>query len=267
LHFVEEIAHKAEEAIHKGDKHMLSMQDISSYQGPKAPELVAKHEVLGIKATEGNFFLDPDFANNWHFAEQQEKQRVAYHLLHPSINGLQQANYFLDYIDHQGGIESGDLFALDHEEFDGLEPAAVDACAKEFIDHVNSQLKCDCWVYTYINFAQSGNCASLGKSPLWIADPSNPPGRPYVPAPWTEWIAHQFGIRKGIDADLVNVSDVSALTKYGALIGEPDPPPNTTIMTLTDGTADVRKDFHDATPIGTLKGQKIVAGSAILEFK
>lgn len=265
VHALEEILHH-ETAERK--KNMLSMQDVSNWQGEKVPELVAKHEVLAVKATEGNNFQDPEFADNWRFAKTNEKARVAYHLLHPSLPGLQQANFFLDYIEHSvGGIESGDMFALDLELADGKTPEEVDACAKEFCDSVAEQTKADTIVYTYIYFAQSGNCKSLGKRPLWIADPSHAPGSPVVPAPWDHWLMHQYGVFRGIDADVVNVDSVSKLAQYGALIGPPAPPPNTTVLTLTDGKAVTRKDFNDKTPIEVLKGQTINAGDASLKFE
>lgn len=254
--------------LHERKAHtMLSMQDVSGWQGERVPELVAKHEILAIKATEGNNFQDPEFADNWKYAKDNEKARVAYHFFHPSQPGLQQANFFLDYIDHSGGIESGDMFAIDLEVTDGKAPELVDAAAREFVDHVVTQTKAKPFVYTNIYTAQAGNCNSLGHLPLWIADPSHAPSKPDVPHPWTSWVIHQYGIFRGIDADIVNVETVNQLAQYGALVGPPAPPPNTTVLTLTDGTAEMRKDFNDKTPLETLKGQRFEAGGAILRFE
>lgn len=244
---------------------MLEMQDISNWQGEKVPELVAKHEVLAIKASEGNSFLDPEFGDNWAFAEANEKARVAYHFLHPSIPGLQQAHFFLDQID-RFGIKTGDMFAVDLEVTDGRHPDEVDQCAKEFVDAINAETKAKCWVYTNYFTAQGGNCAHLGESPLWIAEPSSPPGRPKVPAPWNEWLAHQFGIVRGIDADVVNVSSVDSLAQYGALIGQPKPPPNIVTLTITDGTATADHEIDQNMPVGNLRGYSLTAGDAKLSF-
>lgn len=262
--------HQIEEFLlheRKAGKHMLTMQDVSNWQGERVPELVAKHEVLAIKATEGNSFLDPEFADNWKFAKDNEKARIAYCLIHPSLPGLQQANTFLDYIDHSGGIESGDMFALDLEVTDGKAPEIVDACAAEWLDHVASQTKANPFVYTYIYFAEAGNCKSLGHRPLWIADPSHPPAHPVVPKPWDNWEIHQYGVFRGIDADVVKAQSVEQLAQFGALVGPPAPPPNTTVMHLSDGGAKMQKDFNDKTPIEALKGQKFTAGNAVLEFE
>jgi GH25 family lysozyme M1 (1,4-beta-N-acetylmuramidase) len=249
----------------EGTKHMLTMQDISNWQGPKAPEHVAKNEILAIKASEGNNFLDPDFANNWKFAKDNEKGRIAYHLLHPSQPALQQATFFLDYVD-KAGIETGDMFAIDLEQSDGLDPKAVDECADMFCSHVNSITKSKPFVYTYIYFAQAGNCASLGDLPLWIADPSHAPAHPEVPGPWKDWVIHQYGVFRGIDADVVNVNSLDQLAQYGALIGNPAPPPNIVTLHLSDPKAETTKEYDEHAPIGTLRGLDLTAGDATLKF-
>jgi GH25 family lysozyme M1 (1,4-beta-N-acetylmuramidase) len=244
-------------------RKMLTMQDISNWQGPKAIDQVAHHEVLAIKATEGNNFLDPDFAENWKFAKDNEKARIAYHVLHPSQPGLQQAQFFLNYI-NTAGIETGDMFALDMELADGKAPEEVAACAREFLDHVASITKANPFVYTFIYFAVHGNCAGLENRPLWIADPSHAPTKPEIPHPWTEWTIHQYGIFRGIDADVVNVENVESLDKYGALIGQPEPPPHIVTLTLHAGESETRREFDENATISTLRGLKLAAGDAEL---
>ena len=69
-------------------------------------------------------------------------------------------------------------------------------------------------VYTFLSFAQQGNCAGLGHYPLWIAEPSAPAGRPVVPRPWLTWKFHQYGTtRVGTNTVDVNVfnGDTAAL--------------------------------------------------------
>jgi GH25 family lysozyme M1 (1,4-beta-N-acetylmuramidase) len=252
---------------------MLGMQDISNWQGPKAPENVAKNEVLAIKATEGAGFQDPDFENNWKFADDNEKARLAYHFFHPSIPALVQARYFLDYVD-RFGIETGDLFALDLEVTDGRLPNEVSAGARQFVEEVNHETGASCWVYTFRFFSENpdgtetGNTAGLENSPLWIADPSAPPGRPRVPKPWNLWTAHQFGVFRGIDADIVNVGDVAQLAKLGSFRASPEPPASVVTLRLED-TAGIftTEEFHETTQLLQLRGRTITAGDAKLFFK
>src|SRR5258707_8183583 len=246
---------------------MLSMQDISNWQGPNAPEKVAQNEVLAIKATEGAGFQDPDFENNWKFEEDHEQARIAYHFFHPSVPALVQARYFLDYV-NRFGVEDGDLFALDLEVSDGRLPAEVDAAAKQFIEEVNHATRGSCLVYSYLFFIQAGNAASLGNSPLWIADPSSPPGRPRVPEPWHIWTAHQYGIFRGIDADVVNVENLAQLMKLGANVGHPEEPdPNLVTITLKDAKGPVKtEEFNQATQLHQLRGRRLVIGDAEVDF-
>jgi hypothetical protein len=75
-------------------------------------------------------------------------------------------------------------------------------------------------VYTFLSFAESGNTASLGKYPLWIADPSSPEGSPRVPPPWKTWAMHQYDISGSIDRDVANYSTLPAMQKaLGKIVG------------------------------------------------
>lgn len=251
---------------------MLSMQDISNWQGPNAPELVAKNEVLAIKATEGAGFQDPDFENNWRFADASEKARLAYHYFHPSIPAQVQARYFLDYVD-RFGIETGDLFAIDLEVTDHRDPAEVSRGAKQFVEEVNHETGASCWVYTYRFFSENpdgtetGNTTGLENSPLWIADPSSPPGRPRVPKPWSLWTAHQYGIFRGIDADVVNVTSMEQLADLGSFRASPNPPPSVVTLRLEDSNKLFHtEEFHETTQLLQLRGKVITVGDAKVSF-
>ena len=248
----------------------LAMQDISNWQGPKAPEMVAKNEVLAIKATEGAGFQDPDFEANWFFADANEKARLAYHFFHPSVPAIVQARYFLDYVDRYG-IETGDLFAIDLEVTDGRLPAEVSAGAKQFVEEVNHETGASCWVYTNLFTANSGNCAGLENSPLWIADPSSPPGRPRIPEPWNTakvpWTAHQYGIFRGIDSDVVNVEDVTQLAALGSFRASPNPPASVVTIRLEDGKGAFKaEEFHESTQLLQLRGREILVGDSKVKF-
>lgn len=261
-----DIYHEVETALHHGGSKLLSMQDISNWQGPKAPERVAKNEVLAIKASQGNYFLDPDFGNNWKFAEDNEKGRLAYHFFSPSIPAIQQVHFFLDQVD-RFGWKNGDLIACDAEVSEGLDPAEVDAGVKEFCDLVAEQTRANPWVYTNLFFANTGNLEHLGNRPLWIADPSSPPGRPRVPAPWDNWTAHQYGIVRGIDADAINAETVEGLVRYGVLLGPAPKPPEVVTLKLTDGAAVSDHEFHEDQTLKELRGFTLSAGTGKVEFE
>lgn len=254
----------AENVIHAVEgEHFLSMQDISNWQGEK-PD-VSQHEILAIKASEGNFFLDPEFGDNWIFAKTHEKARVAYHFLHPSIPGLQQAQFFLDQVSRYG-LENGDMFAVDAETTDGQPVPVFQEVIKEFCDYLHAQTKAIPFAYSNIFTIQAGNLDTVSSLPLWIADPSSPPGHPRVPHPFEGWLIHQYGIIRGIDADVVNATSVNQLAKYGALISEPEPPPDIVTMTLTDGHAVTTHEFHESLTVKELRGYSANAGDAKLDF-
>lgn len=248
---------------------MLHMQDISNWQGPHPA--VVTHEVLAIKATEGTTFEDPDFITNWHYAKQNEVARIAYHFFHPSLPAITQVNFFLALVE-KAGLETGDMFALDLEVSDGLNTATVAEAAYEFCKAVDERTHASTWVYTDLFFADAGNTAKVGNQPLWIADPSSPPGQPRIPEPWKSlgepWTAHQFGVVRGIDADLVNVATVSQLAKFGALV-PPAPDPNNVVITLHDGDTNhtSTEEFNQTTMLAQLVGRPpLVAGNATLTF-
>lgn len=218
---------------------MLRMRDVSSYNGVPDMGKIPAH-IIAIKATEGTGYISPSFAADWKNARDHNKARIAYHYLHPSVSAKAQARFFIDTVAAKI-LLTGDMVAVDIEETDGLKADAVAKCGVEFVNTVNEELHGKCIVYTYINFADSGNCAGLGKSPLWIADPSSPAGSPRVPKPWSEWLMHQFGVRKGMDVDIVNMENAESLLHYGVLVSEPIPAADQRILYLSDGKSTMER--------------------------
>lgn len=199
---------------------MFRMRDISSWNGvPDISSLNA--EIIAVKATEGTGYTSPVFAQDWHNVRHAGKKRMAYHFFHPSISALAQVRHFVDTVKSVSLLD-GDCLALDHEATDGMPADQVAEQAIKFREAIEKECHCKLIIYTFRNFAQSGNCAGLGKSPLWIADPSHPAGHPEVPLPWHHWDFHQYGETKGIDDDLANFD---TLAEYDKLAVLPEPPP------------------------------------------
>ena len=115
------------------------------------------------------------------------------------------------------GLKAGDLIALDLEASDGLSPARVSEYARNWCADVERATGHTPIVYTFLNFAEQGNCAGLGHYPLWIAEPSAPAGRPVVPHPWSTWKFHQYGTER-VGSNTVNVNvfngDTAALKEF-----------------------------------------------------
>ena len=175
-----------------------------------------------MKATEGATVRDPDFAANWQQAKALGIVRGAYHFAHPKNGAATDARAFLDVV-RPHGLNAGDLLALDLEVSDGLSAARVAEYARNWCADVQKATGHTPVVYTFLSFAQQGNCAGLGHYPLWIAEPSAPAGRPAVPEPWSTWKFHQYGTtRVGSNTVDVNVfnGDTAALKAFA----NPAPP-------------------------------------------
>ncbi len=190
---------------------MLHGIDVSNNQGVVNWGNYRTLDFAFAKATEGIGFQDGDFPQNWRGIKANGLVRGAYDFAHPGNDPVAEADYFLSYVRAQG-LGPGDLLALDLEVTDGVSPAGVASFAQRWCAHVAGVAHVQPVVYTFLSFAQQGNCAGLGGYPLWIADPSSPEGRPTVPGPWRTWAFHQYA-NSPIDQDVFNgtASQLAAL--------------------------------------------------------
>jgi lysozyme len=197
---------------------MLSGTDISHYQSS-----IPKGDFAILKATEGTSYNDPDFSRWWKALEG--KLRGAYHFAHPGNDASSEADHFLRVV-RATGLHPGDVLVLDHEVADGTSAAHCSSWARAWCARVEAAVGYSPVVYTFLSFAREGHCEGLGSRPLWIADPSAPVGHPRVPAPWKDWVMHQYSETGGIDHDVFKgtADDWRAL---GGLHAHPDPTPTT----------------------------------------
>lgn len=188
---------------------MLRGTDISRYQSS-----IPAGDFCIMKATEGVSYVDAPFASRWKTLASRGTLRGAYHFARPGNNGPgAEADHFLSVV-LVAGLKPGDLLVLDHETAGGS--AAHDASwAQAWCTHVQAKTGVKPVVYTFLSFAQDGRCAGLGGYPLWIADPSRPAGQPRVPAPWKDWVLHQYGEPGGVDVDVFKGSRSDWLTLGG----------------------------------------------------
>jgi lysozyme len=202
-----------------GGKRMADAQgvDVSNHQ-PSFDWAAAQGRIsfAFIKATEGTTFADPDFATNWRQARAIGVVRGAYHFGHPGNPAAAEVSAFLSAV-RARGLRPGDLLALDLEVTDNRSPAQVATYAQDWCAGVRKATGHTPIVYTFLSFAQQGNCAGLGGYPLWIAEPSAPAGQPAVPRPWTTWAFHQYGTttigNNVVDADVFH-GDAAALRAF-----------------------------------------------------
>jgi lysozyme len=205
---------------------LLRGVDVSSFQGVPDQWKAAAGTITwaAVKITElepsGLHYVNPDAARDWSFLHRQEHVRVAYMFGHPSVSAADSVAFFLQEL-RPLGLHDDDAIALDIEVTDGLSPSAVDAWCVAVLSALEDQTGRLPVVYTFLNFAAEGNVSRLGKYPLWIADPSSPPGQPRVPAPWTTWTMHQYAITGNIDRDLAKFANRAAMSAHLGVPKEP----------------------------------------------
>ena len=195
---------------------LLRGVDVSSFQGLPSNWKHAAGPIswAAVKITElepnGVHYVNPDAAADWAYLDRQNLNRVAYLFGHPSVNAGDTVTFFLRQL-HRLGLRDEDGIALDLEVTDGRGPAAVAAWARNVAGQLHHRTGRRPVIYTFLSFAESGNCAGLGRYPLWIADPSSPAGRPRVPGPWRTWTMHQHSITGSIDRDVAKFASLAAM--------------------------------------------------------
>lgn len=190
--------------------------DLASFQGSPAhwSTIAGPISWAAVKITEhksdGSTYVNPDAAADWAYLAEHNLGRIGYLFAHPGSSAQASATAFVAEMERLG-VHDGDGVCLDLEVTDGLPPARVSAWAQDVTGLISRALSRPCIVYTFLSFAEAGNCAGLGHWPLWMADPSSPPGHPRVPAPWKSWAIHQYSISGGIDRDIASWDDLPAM--------------------------------------------------------
>jgi lysozyme len=227
--------------------------DVSSFQGAPASwaENAGAIQWAAVKITElqppGSApvrYTNPDAGADWAYLKQQGLVRVAYLFGHPSVNAAASVSFFAEQLNALG-VEDGDAVALDHEVTDGLGPAAVSDWAVSVLSDLHTTFGRLPLIYTFLNFADAGNCAGLGSYPLWMSDPSRAAGHPRVPAPWRTWALHQYATSGNIDRDVSSYATPAAMR---AALGKGTP---TTKVTRKDPEMILVQVDRAGVPAGT----------------
>ena len=222
---------------------MLAGVDASSFQGMPTQWRAAAGDIdfAAVKLTEvmpdGSRYTDPDAAADWEFLKAAGKGRIAYLFGHPASSANDTAMFFVSVL-NQIGLDDGDAVALDFETTDSRNPAQCSVWARMVLRQLESALQRKPLVYSYLAFAQAGNCSGLGSYPLWISDPDSPPGQPRVPAPWTGWALHQTGITSPIDHDVAAFASLDAMR---AALGKKGVPVPAAANYTTSGTESLQQ--------------------------
>jgi GH25 family lysozyme M1 (1,4-beta-N-acetylmuramidase) len=226
---------------------MIHGVDVASFQGGPGNWRSDARNIkwAAVKLTElqpNNVrYVNPYAADDWAYVGRQKLGRIAYMFAHPSVGPADSVQFFLSEL--RGlGLLNADGIMLDLEQTDGLGPAQVSSWAVEVMGLLAKYLKRTPILYTYLSFAYEGNCAGLGKYPLWISDPSSPMGKPVVPGPWKTWTIHQYSTSGVIDLDVANFATVKAMQEAFGVELTPPPKPQKGNLggSVTGGVSAVR---------------------------
>ncbi|MFZ4543154.1 MAG: glycoside hydrolase family 25 protein [Saprospiraceae bacterium] len=155
-----------------------------------------KIQFVFIKSTEGMFFRDREFNDNWQSARRYNLTRGSYHFFRPSFNANFQA---WNYIIHNR-LKKGDLPpVLDLESSEGLSDMEVALMCKKWLKIVERHYAVKPIIYTNIKFYQRIVKGRLDEYPLWIAQYDQSKPRIDSSSQWTFWQHSDKGRIKGIN--------------------------------------------------------------------
>lgn len=192
-----------------------------------------------VKATEGETFTDPTFADNWATAKSAGLLRGAYCYFHPAMDAKKQAERFINTVKATG--ENGEFPpALDLEVSDSVPKQKIINRAKIWLDVVESALGRKPFIYSSLSFLEY-NFSEIGGGPpawakdypLWLAwypDHFTAGMPPILPHGWFKWTVWQYsnkgrlnGINAKVDLDHFNGTLEDLYRFTGVQIPDPTP--------------------------------------------
>jgi lysozyme len=202
--------------------------DVSHHNGSPDWGVVAGNNYLFAiaKATEGltDDYNDAKFARNWQGIKDAGLVRGAYHFAWPSNNSAEdEADHFLAQLDAAGGLETGDLLALDLES---KYVGDLHDWTLTWLQRVERQVGFKPLFYSYSDYMKAHGLRGaddLATYPLWYAAYPHPFGDvPDAPPSWNGIVIHQYsttgrvaGIQGDVDLDYFGGSSADDLRFYG----------------------------------------------------
>lgn len=181
--------------------------DVSAFQA--SDYQTSGFDFVFVKATQGTSYVNPKLG------AQTARGRVAglvvgfYHFL-TAGNVDAQAKYFVA----KAPSQAGDILVCDWETDPATGRHPTSAEKDQFLRAVKT-LRPDHKVLLYCNtsFWKSIDTSSYAGDGLWIADPNHTAGSPGVKA---SWLFHQYSDSGGLDRNLGNFTDKTALRAWAA---------------------------------------------------
>jgi GH25 family lysozyme M1 (1,4-beta-N-acetylmuramidase) len=179
-----------------------------------------------VKASQGDYNRQTTFRENWFNTHDAGVRVSPYHFFDPSIDGVKQAQHFLDIVADAGGIQADDLPAMldiecptssvqaqaspncEYPGNSGFAPSAtIQSRIFDWLNTVEAATGKKPIIYSYVSWFASVGVTNnaLADYPLYIAS-YNPCAT--IPAPWTSTVFWQYsasgtvmGISGQVDED------------------------------------------------------------------
>lgn len=167
--------------------------DVSHWNGRVDWPAVGRSEArfAFAKATDGNRFVDSEFARSWPAIRDAGLLRGAYHFGRPGSDPEVQAAHFASVV---GELSWGELPpVLDLETMDGQPKKAVIDWTLAFVARAEALFGCPLVIYTgglWRREMGAPDVRELGSRLLWTARYGSK--EPVVPRPWKRWSFWQF---------------------------------------------------------------------------
>lgn len=183
--------------------------DVSYYQGDISWSRVHRAGIrfAFIRVADGTDVLDTKFEQNWKAAHEAAIPRGVYQYFRANESPIDQADLVIAALRRNG---SGELPpVIDVESTEGLPLSDVAAAARQWIDHIRTELHVEPIVYTNPGMWGLRGAPELATQPLWLAHYTST--CPMIPPPWRRWSAWQYseggrvdGIDGFVDLDVWN---------------------------------------------------------------
>jgi lysozyme len=180
--------------------------DVSKYQGNIVSDIINKDGLSFVicKATEGETYTDPDFANNWEAIRKKNLRRGAYHFYHSDDDPVKQAQFFVQTLQGLANTDISPILDIEGGGINGsISVVNLQNDLLQFLTQVEQQSKRRPVIYTGLDFANKYLSNSVfTRYPLWIAEYSGN-ARPELPQVWKEkgYIIWQRSPAYTIDSD------------------------------------------------------------------
>lgn len=163
--------------------------DVSHFQGDIVKKLDAGDSLRFVicKATQGDYFVDPEFRNNWNIIKQKGLIRGTYHFYDCSADPIKQADHFTSQASDIGKNDIPPI--LDIEQGSMTPSVSGEQMVKDiltFLIAVEKTLDRKPILYTDYAFAQEYfKDSTLAEYDLWLAEYSGAE-KPKIPTVWKE---------------------------------------------------------------------------------